>query len=470
MRYRWYGDGDPTAQNLPVFVERKTHKESWKGEMSVKERFALKPDQVVPFAKGEYTVEQAVNDLKAKKPGMKEADIQSFTQLFTECQQQIIGKKLEPCMRTQYMRVAYQIPFDATVRISLDTNLCMFKENPDGQPTCVEAGQWYRDPAHPPKRTEVTRFPHGVLEVKLSLPEGEECPRWVDELVERSGYLTLVHKMSKFIHGCAVLLPDQVMAMPYWIDDVSLRASILHSQPEDRNRLAHRVVAQADGIGPSTAINVGDLQGQLREPLLNPMKNVVTVGPTTNLANVPYTDSVKFSAEEMAMLLNENGQSGGAGLGTRIAGWWRSALCALGLRKPNDRTIAPYMLPRKIPMRIEPKTLLANERTLLNWVGIAVHLGAIGTALVGFSIGLSTTQANQSLARPVQLIAVFIMPVSVLMVMYAAWVFFHRVDKIRKKEDGNFDDRIGPIALSSVVVIALWGTFIAAVVQVAGSV
>ena len=62
------------------------------------------------------------------------------------------------------------------------------------------------------------------------------------------------------------------------------------------------------------------------------------------------------------------------------------------------------------------------------------------------------------------------MPVSVLMVMYAAWVFFHRVDKIRKKEDGNFDDRIGPIALSSVVVIALWGTFIAAVVQVAGSV
>ena len=174
MRYRWYGDGDPTAQNLPVFVERKTHKESWKGEMSVKERFALKPDQVVPFAKGEYTVEQAVNDLKAKKPGMKEADIQSFTQLFTECQQQIIGKKLEPCMRTQYMRVAYQIPFDATVRISLDTNLCMFKENPDGQPTCVEAGRWYRDPAHPPKRTEVTRFPHGVLEVKLSLPEGEE--------------------------------------------------------------------------------------------------------------------------------------------------------------------------------------------------------------------------------------------------------------------------------------------------------
>jgi SPX domain protein involved in polyphosphate accumulation len=31
-------------------------------------------------------------------------------------------------MRTQYMRVAFQIPFDATVRVSLDTNLCMISE------------------------------------------------------------------------------------------------------------------------------------------------------------------------------------------------------------------------------------------------------------------------------------------------------------------------------------------------------
>ena len=33
-----------------------------------------------------------------------------------------------PTMRTQYMRVAFQIPFDATVRVSLDTNLCMISE------------------------------------------------------------------------------------------------------------------------------------------------------------------------------------------------------------------------------------------------------------------------------------------------------------------------------------------------------
>eukprot|EP00882_Tetradesmus_deserticola_P029147 GHRQ01032580.1.p1 GENE.GHRQ01032580.1~~GHRQ01032580.1.p1 ORF type:complete len:115 (-),score=11.55 GHRQ01032580.1:400-744(-) len=37
-----------------------------------------------------------------------------------------------------------QIPFDSTVRISMDTNLCMIKENPDEGPSCTLAGRWYR--------------------------------------------------------------------------------------------------------------------------------------------------------------------------------------------------------------------------------------------------------------------------------------------------------------------------------------
>ncbi len=35
-----------------VFVERKTHKESWKGEESVKERFTIPEDKVVAFIDG----------------------------------------------------------------------------------------------------------------------------------------------------------------------------------------------------------------------------------------------------------------------------------------------------------------------------------------------------------------------------------------------------------------------------------
>lgn len=43
----------------------------------------------------------------------------------------------------------------------------------------------YRDPAVPISRTEIYRFPHAVLEVKLSLPEGQQAPAWVQV---RSGF------------------------------------------------------------------------------------------------------------------------------------------------------------------------------------------------------------------------------------------------------------------------------------------
>ena len=60
---RWYGDKDPPTT---CFVERKTHRESWKGEESVKERFTLPEDKMVPYLEGEYTLQQAQHDLKAK--------------------------------------------------------------------------------------------------------------------------------------------------------------------------------------------------------------------------------------------------------------------------------------------------------------------------------------------------------------------------------------------------------------------
>ncbi len=42
---RWYGPGEPKK----VYIERKTHRESWKGEESVKERISINDEKVVPF-------------------------------------------------------------------------------------------------------------------------------------------------------------------------------------------------------------------------------------------------------------------------------------------------------------------------------------------------------------------------------------------------------------------------------------
>lgn len=170
VRLRWYGAGDPSI----VFVERKTHREGWKGETSVKERFVLKERNVLPFLNGQYKWEQVRsqpdNPLRClviqewpsgqwscgascvascwfpvtgtncivaysmqmeadlQGDGRSEEDIDRTRVLFQEVQQAVQSKLLRPMTRTQYQRVAFQIPFDATVRISLDTNLRMYRE------------------------------------------------------------------------------------------------------------------------------------------------------------------------------------------------------------------------------------------------------------------------------------------------------------------------------------------------------
>lgn len=46
-----------------------------------------------------------------------------------------------------------------------------------------------------------------------------------------SGYLSEIHKFSKFIHGCATIFPDLIRAVPYWVDDESVRPSMMASAP-----------------------------------------------------------------------------------------------------------------------------------------------------------------------------------------------------------------------------------------------
>ena len=122
---------DPTGG--VVFVERKTHRESWTGEESVKERFTLPHDLVVPFLTGQHTweMEEArLIEADAKKQrnnsgpgsspmkGMSKAELSGIKKLFTEVQNAVESKQLEPTLRTMYMRTAFQVPFDASVLFS----------------------------------------------------------------------------------------------------------------------------------------------------------------------------------------------------------------------------------------------------------------------------------------------------------------------------------------------------------------
>ena len=177
-------------------------------------------DQVQSLINGTFDINAEIERMKAK--GKSESEIKEWTDLATEVKQAISSKQLIPTVRTQYMRTAFQIPFDATVRISLDTNLCMVKERVEE----VEKGRrWYRNPHSDIPLQQITRFPHAILEVKLQLENEDMTPLWVTELIQ-SGMLSEVHKFSKFIHGSAVLLTEDVQQAPYWVDDVTLTRSI----------------------------------------------------------------------------------------------------------------------------------------------------------------------------------------------------------------------------------------------------
>nr|XP_031864280.1 uncharacterized protein CI109_000193 [Kwoniella shandongensis]KAA5531352.1 hypothetical protein CI109_000193 [Kwoniella shandongensis] len=238
IRMRWYGD----VKGITIFVERKTHREDWTGEKSVKERFVIKEDKMNDFLSGRYTMDDEFDAL-LKKGKKSEKDVEGMKQLANEIQYAIVTRKLRPVMRTFYNRTAFQLPGNATVRISLDTELTMVREdNFDGHDRTN--GNWRRNdigidhpfPQLPPGEKEL--FPYGVLEVKLATKVGEEPPQWIRDLIN-SHLVEAVPKFSKFIHGCASLLPERVDLVPFWLPQmdqdirkpVSAKSKVLIERP-----------------------------------------------------------------------------------------------------------------------------------------------------------------------------------------------------------------------------------------------
>lgn len=227
IRLRWYGGMDAET----IFVERKTHREDWTGEKSVKARFSLKEKNVNAFLNGRMTVESVFE--KMRREGKKsEKEIADLEQLAREVQYRVITRELVPVTRSFYNRTAFQLPGDARVRISLDTELTMTREdNLGGRERCGK--NWRRMdigidyPFSQLPAEDVERFPYAVLEVKLQTQAGQDPPEWVRELVS-SHLVEAVPKFSKFIHGTATLFPTRIHLLPFWMPqmDVDIRKPV----------------------------------------------------------------------------------------------------------------------------------------------------------------------------------------------------------------------------------------------------
>ncbi|KAG0252814.1 vacuolar transporter chaperone [Mortierella polycephala] len=218
IRIRWYG---PTpTDNGQCFLERKVHREKWTGEQSVKERFPIKTKYIDPYLEGTYTMDVKFAKLRAR--GQKSVkDVELMQKLANEVQHSIVGKKMRPSIRAFYRRTAFQLQNDARVRISLDTELALIREDDYGGRTRA-GNHWKREdigidwPFKQLPAEDITRFPYAVLEVKLQTHHGQEPPGWIVELIN-SHLVESCPRFSKYIHGVATLLEDKIQILPFWL-------------------------------------------------------------------------------------------------------------------------------------------------------------------------------------------------------------------------------------------------------------
>jgi len=438
LRLRWYGNGNPKM----VFVERKTHNDKWTGEVSVKERFIVDESEVYQVLTNTYPIEEKKAAMLAK--GKSEKECEEWEILVREITQVCVSKQLVPTVRTQCMRTAFQIPFDATVRISLDTNLCMISERGyelNGMKT------WHRNPGWILQPNEITRFPHAVLEIKLELKGGNmTAPKWVSDL-QNSGLIYECHKYSKYCHGSAVLLPEDVRSVPYWVDDVTLRESIIASGGK-RILVEPGDVEGEAAVGPGAnaiydhLLPFGDQNNDRSKTAVG--RTHVSVAASFGITNGQATTknlSTGFNlygngqGDDFDVYHDDNDEEDG------LCGWV-FPFCSR-YNQYGDAVVAPTSI-----QKVEPKLFFANERTFLHWLHYAVVLSSIASAILSMSEDDPGEEWRQWYAMA-------LLPIALLFIAYALNTFLWRQNQIRSRIPARWDDPIGPLLLGSLVVIVL---------------
>ncbi|CAH6718724.1 vacuolar transporter chaperone 4 [[Candida] jaroonii] len=444
IRLRWYGN----MKSEQIFVERKTHREDWTGEKSVKARFVLKEKKVNQFLKGELPAKQVFD--KMRKEGKKSSQqIDNLEKLASEVQYRVLKDKMRPVMRSFYNRTAFQLPGDARVRISLDTELTMVREDnfdgydrTDGNWRRMDIGIDYPFSQLPEK--DVCRFPYAVLEVKLQTQLGQEPPLWIRELVA-SHIVEAVPKFSKFIHGGAALLPDYVDLIPFWLPqmDVDIRKPKIQEE-FGINRNHKKLItssgnelddeeSQGDyytGGGVTFSNDINPLEEDLDDttPLLLPSSYM-------NNSSSPIMDSISNAYAKLLQYFSDD----------------REFTVKAGTNFDLNETFKDKIPPGKsisIPIRIEPKVYFAAERTFLSWLSIGMILSATTTTLLNYGTKSALTAA----------IMFFIC--ALVTFVYSIFMYVWRTMMIRQKKAVLYADQIGPNLICGLLALSVFVTFI----------
>ncbi len=473
LRLRWYGQ---LSTRPEILLEQKLVHEDGTSE---EHKFVIKEKYIKPFLDGEYKMEKSVQ--KMERQGQKAEEVEEFQSTADALQEFIRENNLEPMIRANYRRSAFQKPGDDRVRISIDTDIAFIREDTlDRDRPCRDPKEWHRVdidnsnmtyPFNNINQSEVSRFPYAVLEIKLNEDSSRgKRPAWIQDLMASH----LVHpcpRFSKFVHGTASLLEDYANHLPFWLSDLDtdIRKDPQVAFEEEESRRAQRAETE-EVVSSFLGAKLG---GSYKPSRSSPVAKsyladrlaAETAANTPNIASVLTGHTPGDEPGEPSNTQPEPAPTRSAlNYGTLSSVFPGFSLSKYS-RAQEARRSAAVLPPGVVeptewiknagPLQIEPKVWLANERTFLKWQHICVLLGGLAVSLYSAGGGKGNGLA-QAMGCVYVLVAVFAGG-------WSYWTAVKRREMIMQRSGRDFDFLLGPLVVSVALGVALVVNFAIAV-------
>ena len=470
LRLRWYGK---LSQKPEIMFEKKTVKTE---NTSADERFPIKDKYIQPFIKGDYHMEKAIEKRSSRQ--VSEDALESFKKGINDIQSFIKDNELQPVLRANYTRTAFQIPGDDKVRISIDTNLAFIREDAiDSERPCRDPEDWHRRdiddgemewPFKSIRKGELATFPHAILEIKVKNDKNYE---WIDDLMN-SHLVKEAPKFSKFVHGVASLFEDNVNTFPFWLSTLE---EDIRQDPEEafEKEQAKKQKQQEDELA------VGSLMKSKSHSSYKPGKMSPVGSPTDKGSYLDRRASRQSQMQIGGQSLGSVARSQPTGMaavadepdsdddgrqahGTEVQATTQSGLQTLfpsfstskyaRNRRDRDMPLPPgvqkpeYWIKDQGPVKVEAKVWLANQRTFIKWQHITVLLASLSLGL--FNAAGEENNIARALALVYTLAAVFT----------GVWgwgVYQWRSRLIEQRSGKDFDALTGPVVVCVGLFVAL---------------
>ncbi|KAK3705790.1 Phosphate metabolism transcription protein [Vermiconidia calcicola] len=497
LRLRWYGQLESRPK---IWVEKKTVQHQVEGEQSPvswEARLTTKEKYVQRFVKGEYHMEKQIQKL-ADRAGAESEEVQSFKSSVQEVQDFIKENDLQPVLRANYTRTAFQIPGDDRVRVSLDTDLAFIREDAlDRDRPCRDPETWHRTdidnsqleyPFSSIRKGEITRFPFALLEIKIRNDAKGRKSEWIGDIMN-SHLVKEAPRFSKFVHGVAQLFEDYVNTFPFWLSEmeVDIRRDPQQAFEEEQARKRKEV---EDEVAVGSLLR--DKGSMMHDHGSKPRDAVISpVGSPTMTGDDKYSPQTSFAARNASNLGNSfatsfpnqqdsvveepdddetgeqmHGTAPGGSYGTmpttndssnhgvnklkNLLPTFSTSKYAAHRRSktqlPPGVTKPTHWLKDAGPVQVEGKVWLANQRTFIKWQHVSVLLASL-------SLGLyNAAGENNNIARA---LAVVYTLVAVFAGLWGYGVYMWRTSLIQRRSGKDFDARLGPCVVCVGLVVAL---------------